>query len=317
MNDRKEPQVKQITRREMLLALAVGSATAACVRLRDEAGPSRRELILCGAEEVFILALGPGSNPAAEKVWSWRATDSAEIPESLRRAFRSTDDCKPLEDGRKILISSSSGAVAAVERETKRALFCASVINAHSIEALPGGRVAAAASVSDSPEGNRLILFDMASKREIASDRLVSAHGVVWDEKRGLLWALGNDELRAYRVAESQGGKEPLKVELQVKLPESGGHDLSPIPGTPLLFISTNTHCWLFHRDTRTIAPHDLLADTPRVKSYSVHPVTGRVAYVQAEGSDWWAERVHFLRPEGVLHLPGQRLYKARWNAGV
>lgn len=299
----------------MLLALLAGAAVTSCVGSRQQPvtrSSAGAELVLCGAEEVFIVSVNLDAEP--RKVWSWRAADCPDIPESLRRAFRSTDDCKPIEGGRGILISSSSGAVALVERETRRALFFAEVPNAHSIELLPGGRLAAAASVSDSPGGNRVVVFDLATRRETASDRLSSAHGLVWDEQRELLWALGNDELRAYRVM-GQGGLTNLRVESQTKLPEGNGHDLVTQPGSSRLFLSTGKHCWWFDRDTRQLTPHDALAETAKVKSYSVHPVTGRVAYVQAEGTNWWAERVHFLKPPGVLHLPGQRLYKARWLA--
>jgi len=274
---------------------------------------AKPELILCGAEEVFILAVGMETATASQKVWSWRAADCPDIPAALERAFRSTDDCKPVEGGTKILVSSSSGAVALVERRTGRALFHAAVPNAHSIELLPQGRIAAAASVSEAPAGNRVTVFDIARSQPLASDRLVSAHGLVWDNRRALLWALGNDELRAYRLIEKPDNRLELELHRQIKLPESNGHDLVPVAGDRLLFISTGSRCWLFDRQTQEIVPHPQLGDAARIKSFSMHPATGRMAYVQAEGTNWWAERVHFLQPEGLLHLPGQRLYKARW----
>lgn len=301
-----------LTRRQVLAAMGAVVA-AGCGGKRPPAespGRGPMELILCGAEEVFILPMGMEADVEPRKIWSWRAAQCPDIPASLVRAFRSTDDCKPVEGGKKILVSSSSGAVALIERETGRAPFSAAVINAHSVEMLPGGRIAAAASVNESPLANRIIVFDIASKRELSSDRLVSAHGVVWDEKRDLLWALGNDQLRAYRVAEGDGR---LGLEFQTKLPEDNGHDLTPMPGSPRLFISTGHRCWFFDRDTRQLVPHDVLGEMEKIKSYSVHPGTGRIAYVQAEGTNWWAQRVRFLNPEGVLQLPGQRLYKARW----
>lgn len=271
------------------------------------------ELVLCGADEVFALSLRMDAQLSPRKVWSWRAAECSDIPESLKRAFQSTDDCKPVDGGRRILISSSSGAVALVERETRRAPFCAAVTNAHTIEMLPGGRIAAAASVADSAGGNRIVVFDIATMRELTSDPLVSAHGLVWDDERAFLWALGYDELRAYRLTDGRNGKHSLTVEFQIKLPDTDGHELSPVPATPRLFVSTARRCWYFDRDTRRILPHDLLADAANVKSCTVHPGTGRIVYMQAEGKNWWAEHVHFLKPQGTLHLPGQRLYKARW----
>ena len=111
---------------------------------------------MCGWDEVFILAVGEDPAPAHRKVWSWRAADSPGIPADMHALFRTTDDCKPVDGGRRILISSSGGGVALVDRETRRASFSARVTNAHSIEMLPGERIAAAASVSNAGTGNPL-----------------------------------------------------------------------------------------------------------------------------------------------------------------
>jgi hypothetical protein len=282
---------------------------------RAAAGPAAGrqgpdELVVCGWDEVFILALGPGTPPSARKVWSWRAAEAADIPAELHPAFRTTDDCKPVDGGRQILISSSGGAIALVDRDTRRSSFYARVTNAHSIEMLPGGRVAAAASVSNGPTGNRIVVFDAAGGRELAADELRSAHGVVWDGSRGVLWALGGDALRHYRIGATT---TRLERTFEIALPDGGGHDLVAIPNSPRLFVSTLRHAWYFDRDRLQFSPHETLADAANVKSYHVHPRTERVVYVQAEGKDWWAEHLHFQRPDGTLRLAGERLYKARW----
>jgi hypothetical protein len=275
--------------------------------------PSREtELIVCGWDEVFILSLGDGPAPAHRKVWSWRAADSPEIPADMHALFRTTDDCKPVDGGRSILISSSGGAVAMVDRETRRASFFARVTNAHSIEMLPGGRIAAAASVSTAGTGNRLVIFDAATRKELASDELRSGHGAVWDDARRLLWALGGDVLRAYTVGPA-GGPARLERTFEIALPDEGGHDLVAIPGSPRLFLSTVRRCFYFDRERRQLSPHDALDNHANIKSYNVHPRTGRVVYVQAEGRNWWAEHLHFQRPDGSLRLAGERIYKARW----
>ena len=109
---------------------------------------------------MFILALGGGAVPAHRKVWSWHARDSPEISTDLHSTFRTTDDCKPVDGGRRILISSSAGGVALVDRETRRASFQTQVTNAHSVEMLPGNRIAVAASVSTTSTGDRIVIFD-------------------------------------------------------------------------------------------------------------------------------------------------------------
>jgi hypothetical protein len=34
---------------------------------------------------------------------------------------------------------------------------------------------------------------------------------------------------------------------------------------------------------------------------------------MQAEGANWWSERLRFLNPTGELIMAGEKLYKARW----
>jgi hypothetical protein len=299
-----------INRRDALLRLIAVPLAAGQAAGGQTSGET--ELIVCGWDEVFILALGDGPTPAHRKVWSWRAADSPGIPADMHALFRTTDDCKPIDGGRRILISSSGGAVALVDRESRRASFSARVTNAHSIEMLPGGRIAAAASVSPAGTGDRIVIFDEATGRELASDALRSGHGVVWDQARTVLWALGGDVLRGYNVG-TDGGPARLEKVFEIALPDKGGHDLVAIPGSSRLFVSTLRRCFLFDRDGRQFSPHDAIGDHHDIKSYNVHPRTGRVVYIQAERPNWWAERLHFRRPDATLRLTGERLYKARW----
>ena len=290
-----------------LLALPLAARPGAAAQ-----SPREAELVVCGWDEVFILAVGDGAAPSHRKVWSWRAAESPGIPAEMHALFRTTDDCKPVDGGRTILISSSGGAIAVVDRATRRASFAARVTNAHSIEMLPGGRVAAAASVSTAGTGNRIVIFDIASGKELASDELRSAHGLLWDEERRVLWALGGDVLRAYRLA-GAGATTSLQRDYEIALPAQGGHDLVAVPRSPRLFLSTEARCFSFDRDRRQLLPHDALGDRRNIKSYNIHPTTGRIVFVEAEGKNWWAEHLHFGNPDGTVTLPGEHLYKARW----
>jgi hypothetical protein len=272
------------------------------------------ELIVCGWDEVFILELPEAGPP--HKVWSWRAAERPDLPEEFRGLFGSTDECKPIEEGRKVLITSSGGAFALVDRARDRVLSYGRAANAHSADLLPANRVAVAASHDRAGKGDRLLLFDLTRPaQELGSEELPWGHGAVWDPQRQRLWALSNEDIRAYRLRQWDTATPRLERVAILPLPEGGGHDLYPLAGTPHLTVTTRQHCWLFDRDTHTFAPHPSLAEHAGVKSISVHPDTRRVVHVQAEGEHWWAERLHFLNPVETIHHAGQHYYKARWNA--
>ncbi len=273
------------------------------------------ELIICGWDKVSILDMSGELGDTPRTIWSWKAEEQSDLPSDFGTLFRTTDECKPFKNGRQILITSSSGAAVLVDRETGRVPFCARAVNAHSADLLPGNRVAVAASHGRDGGGDRLIVFDSGTPgRELCSVPLSWAHGAVWDEARSLLWALSTDDIRAYKLQEWDSTTPELSLVSKTALPENGGHDLYPVEGTASLSVTTRGHCWHFDRDAHTVAPHPELPDALNVKSLCQHPATGQVVYVQAEGEHWWAENVHFLRPEHTLHRPDARIYKARWN---
>jgi hypothetical protein len=157
-------------------------------------------VICCGGSEVFVLAVeqeAEEGKSAPAKLWTWQAADSPEIPEAMRAQFRTTDECKSYGD--RLLITSSSGGVALIQRRDKKCLFYTSAKNAHSACLLPGDRLAVASSYG----GDELLIFshaEVTTATPLARLKLVGAHGVVWDEKRSRLWALGGEELHLVEI---------------------------------------------------------------------------------------------------------------------
>jgi len=269
------------------------------------------QLVVCGWDEVFILDLA--RNPPS-KTWSWKASDRPELPAHMRDKFRSTDECKPVDGGRRILITASSDGVALVERETGRVVFHGQAANAHSAELLPNNRIAVAASHRPDGGGDRLILFDIAkSESPVYHTELSWGHGVVWDEPREILWALSGDDLRAYRLKNWASAAPELEKLAAYPLPDGGGHDLQPVPGTAMLSVTSGRRCWLFDRAARRFSPHPQLANKVSVKCITTNPATGQVVWVQGEGGNWWTDKLRFLNPERLVQLKGERLYKGRW----
>jgi hypothetical protein len=274
-------------------------------------------LFVCGWDEVFVLKLTPNAEKPA-KVWSWRAATSRGLPKLMSTKFATTDECKAIEQGRKVLITSSTNGVALVEQSTGRTLFYASVPGAHSAELLPSGRVVATGSDS-LIGGHTLELFDVnTSNRPLWKTELYSGHGVYWDQVHKVLWALGRYELRQYELAKWESKLPELKLRQSFPLPSPGGHDLSPAPDQSSLYITTDTDVVLFDLRSNSFRSDPRMKQLAFVKSVDVHPVTNRLAYVQAEGGYWWSSRIHFLEPDQAkasqtIALEGERLYKARW----
>jgi hypothetical protein len=163
-------------------------------------------------------------------------------------------------------------------------------------------------------EGNRLVLFDLAhSDRPLWDTPLVSAHGVVWDERRQTLWALGLKELQTYELRDWESDKPRLVIKDTYPLPDEDGHDLQPIPNSNDLVVTTGPRVHLFDRDKHEFRLHPELGPKATVKSVSVQPVTGQTAFIQASEKAWWSDTLGLLTPAGTIQLPGERLHKARW----
>jgi len=265
------------------------------------------ELLVCGWDEVYILDLARD----AEKVFSWKAAERPELPASFKDKYRSTDECKAVPGGR-ILITASSDGIALVDRATRRTLFWGLCANAHSADLLPGERIAVACSVREQG-GNRLAIFDARTPgKEIYSTELYSGHGALWDEQRKLLWALSGKDLRAYALENWDSARPSLELKASYPLPGGGGHELSA-SGPSTLNVSASRDVWRFDRDRREFTPHPQLAGMRDIKSASVDPGTGRLAFTQGESPNWWTSKIRFRNPDGILERAGERLYKVRW----
>jgi hypothetical protein len=265
-------------------------------------------IVACGWDEVFIADI---SRDVPVKVWSWKGEDSDGMPSYMRNKFLTTDECKPYNKGENILITSSGGGVAYVERENGNTLFYASVPNAHSAEILPGNYVATAASYS--VEGNSLNIYKLdSSDAVITSDSLYGAHGLYWDDKDELLWALGSNELRSYSL-DLDNSVPYLKLEYSQVLPESGGHDLVESSGNKHLLLSTSKSVWVFDKVEKIFSKHGTIGDIQNVKSLSYSSLSKRLAYVKATEDTWWAYYIRFAESDNVVYFPGEKIYKARW----
>lgn len=264
-------------------------------------GEGESDLVLCGMNRVFIL-----DGASGKQTWEWTAESSPVVPIENRKDFATTDECKVYQD--LILITSSSGGVALVERKTKKSRFFTTVRNAHSACLLPGQLIAVAASFG----GDEVRIFNQTKSGAKVIPKMIvplyGAHGVEWDGKRKCLWALGTKELLKISIA-----RDKATVQNRFELPASGGHDLSWWDQDQFV-LSVDEHCFLFAIEKQTFAPFAPLKDEMKVKSIDRNRKTGQVVWHKGTKTTWWSDTVRFLSPYKTLTLREEKIYKVRWD---
>ncbi len=268
-----------------------------------------QEIIVGGDNRVMILDFAESDSTDIKVNWSLTTSEVPNMPDTMIRYLKTVDDHKSVDNNTKILISSSSGGTILVERETKNCLFYAITPNAHSVEYLPGNRIAVALSITEN--GNQLQIYDVnQSNNVLFSDSLYSGHGVVWIAQRNLLYALGYDELRAYSLADWDTPNPALKLEEKWTLPATGGHDLFASSDNQLL-ITTSKNVWKFDLERRVFEPFDSLANVPNVKSVYFDEKSGHLIYTKGEIS-WWTHNLYSVNPTKTITIPDVNVYKVR-----
>ena len=265
-----------------------------------------KSFLVCGDSKVLIVDYDQSSDSLPHITWTWDAHLAQDLPEDFRtRKFNSTDDCKAINRGKQILVSSSSGAIAVVNVGDKKVVFHTAVANAHSVALLPGNRIVAASSTH--AEGNKIVVFDLAMPAKLVfSHSLYSAHGVVWNKKRKRLYALGYEEIREYKLL----ANGDLSLEEKWSIPGLGGHELNAADADNL-FVTEHHGSWLFSLTTHDFKKIEGFPDAENIKSLGRNRA-GQYIFTIPEVS-WWTYHVTFSNPSRSLAFPDMKVYKARW----
>jgi len=191
--------------------------------------------------------------------------------------------------------------------------------NPHSIEILPDGNIAVAAST-----GSWVRVYTASQGRgstAYAELELPGAHGVVWDSTRELLWASADHEVVGLEI----GGTPAVPTiteRVRYPLPTSWGHDLTPIAGDPdHLWVATGSAVYLLDLETGEYAtdyPGAETVNVPGIKAVSTNPATGQLLTTRNELGNpctWCTDTVRLHVPTDSRTLAGGEIYKARWWA--
>src|SRR5699024_9501371 len=159
-----------------------------------------------------------------KSIWSWNASQS-NIAAANVKWFSNPDEAKPVYNLKYLLINASGGGVALVRIKDGKAIFYAYAgKNPHSSELLPDGNIVTASSTD-----SRLVIFhvDTTVPPNKVYKKIIHipfAHNVVWDKKRKVLWAAGDDHL--YKLQYNFNCEKPNLIKKDsFPLPGNNAHD--------------------------------------------------------------------------------------------
>lgn len=244
-----------------------------------------------------------------QKVWSWNAVQ-AGVPAEHQIWFTNPSEVKPVYNGQYILMTASGGAVALIRIADSKLMYYAQVgSNPHSAELLPDGNIVA---VSSTDSKLRTFVTDTIKGfgKFHASYELPSAHNVVWDRKRSVLYTTQDRALYSYKYNNDSKAPMLLDKTLITELPktESCGHDLFPVQNKEnSLWLTTNETVWQYDIETKTL---ERFFSFYAVKSVSDSKEGMLMLYPTTE---WWSDGLINEKGKKIFTIRGAKIYKGRW----
>lgn len=271
---------------------------------------NENHIAVCGGNEVKIIDIEKSDGTNLHEVWSWRIDEPTDgLPADYAKYLNPLDECKFVDNNRKLLLTSSHSGVVLLDLKSRRNLFYARVPMAHSADLLPRNRVAVALSTHD--KGNSLEIYDIAQPEKVLyRDSLYSGHGAVWHAERESLYALGYDVLREYKLRNWESDQPSLEMVASWPIPVTSGHDLVKVDAERML-LSGHEGVYWFDVESGQYPPFEPLKDTHNIKSVNYNAKSGRLIYTKAEIS-WWTHHIYQENPDKVLTIDSMNIYKVR-----
>lgn len=309
--------------------LAVGALVASASDAPNRAKPitnpdgtQATTLLVCG--DTYVYAVQPDQIPNGEHmnngiIWTFDARDVCFQMGLMQSNMDHVDDCKPIDNNERILITSSAHWAMIVDYATKKLEFWTKkCTNAHSAEMLPGNKIVVACA-----EGtDQLQLYDRTRNDELLHTvSLPAAHGCVWDDQRQRLYAIGKKKLGIYRLEGAETDTPQLVEEAAITTPKTGTHDLTRVDDHTLCVSGRNSY--FFDLDTHTFTELTQFNGRTAIKSVNYNIKTNEAWYTDASNDEEdiysWATQVvrHTSDPMGTTDdytftAPYYNLYKVR-----
>ena len=271
---------------------------------------NENHLAICGGKEVRIIDLSKSNGREINEVWSWNIEDGAEgLPAEYSKYLMPLDECKFVDNNKKLLLTSSHSAVVLLDIKSKKCDFYARVPMAHSADLLPNNRIAVALSTNKA--GNSLEIYDISQPEKVLwRDSLYSGHGAVWHAERESLYALGYDVLREYKLKDWNTDAPALELVASTPIPVKSGHDLVKVDEQRMLVSGHEGVMW-FDVESKEFSPFEPLKDTHNVKSVNYNHKLNRLIYTKGEVS-WWTHNIYQKNPDKTITIDSMNVYKVR-----
>ncbi|GGD88792.1 DUF6528 family protein [Paenibacillus nasutitermitis] len=255
-------------------------------------------------------------NDSSSVVWSWKPT-AAEGFRNIEKYTNVSDAKLRYSDfygGYVVITTASGGFVGVIDYETGESLYSRNIVvenNPHSIELLPDGNMVVASST-----GNTVTLYAASqgdSSGYYSRLTLPGAHGVTWDPKRNVLWAIGDYQVVGYEITGTMEQpiltpREDLACDLPFVQGDIGawGHDLYPVYGNSDLFwVVTGDNVFQFNAATLSVTSDFEGYDdiySANIKSIGNQPFSGTIIRAVPNGilnPNWNTDKVDLYQPDG------------------
>lgn len=246
-------------------------------------------------------------NEESALLWQWRPT--AEKGFLGAEKYIGASDAKlrysEFYGGYVVVTCSTKGFVGILDYETGENLYSRPTSpenNTHAVELLPDGNMVAASTT-----GNTVTIYASSQgdgEGYYKQYTLKDAHGLLRDPDLEVLWALGIDYLRAYKVTGTLESPELEQVENH-RLPSNGGHDLYTVYGTDnMLWVTTSDEVYQFNTETKAFTTnypgHSDFVSTESVKGVGNQPFSGTIITMIPNGAmhTWNSDTIDLYRPE-------------------
>lgn len=245
-----------------------------------------------------------------QPIWKWKASGDF-IPASRLSWFNNPSEVKPVMDNTHILFTCSGGAVGLIRIKDKKLVWYAKAgVNPHSAELLPDGNIVAVSSTDA-----KVSIFNPDSQTDpeacLATYNWPSAHALIWDRERQLLYGNYASTVTAYRYNFDKQAPKLTKASVVTQLPQGENcvHDLYFVNGEPdCVWMTTNEAVSKLNVVTGEL--------TRINKFYAIKSVSNDLdgsMLMLMPTEEWWSDKM--INQDGVVlfTLPGTRIYKGRY----